>query len=75
MGVNVNLHESGVCRTIRRVEDILPKSRAFRLPGRKKLGSADHEIEFVVVDAAQTSVERPKKRSGATTAGRRSGTR
>jgi hypothetical protein len=69
------LHESSVCRTIRRVEDILTKSRAFRLPGRKKLQPADHEIEFVVVDVAETPVERPKKRSNATTAGRRSGTR
>ncbi len=69
------LHESSVCRTIRRVEDILTKSRAFRLPGKKKLQPADHEIEFVVVDVAETPVERPKKRSNATTAGRRSGTR
>ena len=69
------LHESSVCRTIRRVEDILTKSRAFRLPGRKKLQPADHEIEFVVVDVAETPVERPKKRSSATTAARRSGTR
>ena len=69
------VHESSVCRTIRRVEDILTKSRAFRLPGRKKLEPADHEIEFAVVDVAETPVERPKKRSGATTAARRSGTR
>ncbi len=69
------LHESSVCRTIRRVEDILTRSRAFRLPGRKKLQPADHEIEFVVVDVAETPVERPKKRSSATTAARRSGTR
>src|SRR5215207_2318125 len=30
------LHESNVCRVIRRVEDILTKSRAFKLPGKKK---------------------------------------
>lgn len=69
------LHESSVCRTIRRVEDILTKSRAFRLPGRKQLQPADHRIEFVVVDVAETRIERPKKRSSATTAARRSGTR
>src|ERR671936_124963 len=28
------LRESSVCRTIRRVEDILTKSRAFKLPGK-----------------------------------------
>ena len=69
------LHESSVCRTIRRVEDILTKSRAFRLPGRRKLQPADHEIEFVVVDVAETPVERPKKSRSLTTAARRSGTR
>jgi hypothetical protein len=69
------LHESSVWRTIRRVEDILTKSKAFKLPGKKKLQPSDHEIEFIVVDAAETPVERPKKSSTATTAGRRSGTR
>jgi hypothetical protein len=58
------LHESSVCRIIRRVEDILTKSRAFKLPGKKQLQPADHEIEFVVVDVAETPVERPKKAAG-----------
>ncbi len=68
------LHESNVCRVIRRVEDILTKSRAFKLPGKKKLQLADHEIEFVVVDVAETPVERPKKSKKHTTAAKRSGT-
>lgn len=68
------LHESSVWRTIRRVEDILTKSRAFQLPGKKKLQPSDHEIEFIVVDVAETPVERPKKSSKPTTAARRSGT-
>jgi hypothetical protein len=68
------LHESSVWRTIRRVEDILTKSRAFKLPGKKVLQPADHKIEFIVVDVAETPVERPKKSSRRTTAGRRSGT-
>ena len=69
------LHESNVCRVIRRVEDILTKSRAFRLPGKKKLQLADHEIEFVVVDVAETPIERPKKSKKPTTAAKRSATR
>ncbi len=68
------LHESNVCRVIRRVEDILTKSRAFKLPGKKKLQLADHEIEFIVVDVAETPVERPKKSNKPITAARRSGT-
>src|SRR5215210_7583029 len=69
------LHESSVWRTIRRVEDILTKSRAFKLPGKKVLQPSDHEIEFVVVDVAETPVERPKKSRSLTTAAKRSGTR
>lgn len=68
------LHESNVCRVIRRVEDILTKSRAFKLPGKKRLQATDHEIEFVVVDVAETPIERPKKSSKPTTAAKRSAT-
>ncbi len=66
------IHESSVCRIIRRVEDILTKSKVFTLPGKKKLQMADHEIEFIVVDVAETPVERPKKSRNAFTAARRS---
>ena len=69
------LHESNVCRVIRRVEDILTKSRAFKLPGKKKLQVADHEIEFIVVDVAETPIERPKKSRSPFTAAKRSATR
>ena len=69
------IHESSVWRTIRRVEDILTRSRAFKLPGQKVLQAADHELEFIVVDVAEAPVERPKKSHNLTTAARRSGTR
>ena len=69
------IHESSVWRTIRRVEDILTKSTALKLPGKKVLQPSDHEIEFIVVDVAETPVERPKKSSNLTIAARRSGTR
>ena len=68
------LHESNVCRIIRRVEDILTKSRAFKLPGKKKLQLADHQIEFVVVDVAETPIERPKKSKKPIIVAKRSGT-
>ena len=68
------LHESNVCRVIRRVEDILTKSRAFKLPGKKVLQPSDHQIEFVVVDVAETPIERPKKSRKPTTAAKRSAT-
>jgi hypothetical protein len=66
------VHESRVWRTIRRVEDISTKSKAFTSPGKKKLQVADHEIEFIVVDVAETPSERPKKSRKPITAARRS---
>jgi hypothetical protein len=56
------------------VEDILTKSRAFKLPGKKKLHFADHEIEFVVVDVAETPVGRPRKSRKPITVAKRSAT-
>jgi Helix-turn-helix of DDE superfamily endonuclease len=68
------IHESSVWRAIRRVEDILTTSKAFTLPGKKKLQLADHEIEFIVVDVAETPIERPKKSRKPITAARRNDT-
>ncbi len=64
--------ESNVSRIIRRGEDVLSKSKAFPLPGKKKLQGADHEIAFIVVDVAETPIERPKKSKDAITAARKS---
>jgi hypothetical protein len=56
------------------VEDILTKSKAFTLPGKKKLQMPDHEIEFVVVDVAEPPIERPQKSQNAILAASRSDT-
>ncbi len=68
------IHEASVWRTIRRVEDVLTKSKAFTLPGKKKLQMSDHEIEFIVVDVAETPIERPKKSKKPITAARKNDT-
>ena len=52
--------ESTVRRTVERVEAALIKSGEFSLPGRKALRD-DHTLEVVVVDVAESAVERPKK--------------
>lgn len=64
--------ESTVRRTIERVEDPLIKS-GFSLPGGKALRD-DHDLEVVVVDTAESPVERSKKSSVAPTAARKSAT-
>lgn len=53
--------ESTVCRTIRKVEDALASSKKLRLPGKKVLQPSDTIFEFVVLDASEQPIERPKK--------------
>jgi hypothetical protein len=36
-------------------------SRAFGLPGKKRLKTTEHQIEIVVIDVTETPIERPKK--------------
>jgi len=55
------IHESTAYRIIRQVENTLIGSRAFNLPGKKKLLEPDHEIEVVVVDVTESPIERPQK--------------
>lgn len=65
--------EATVSRTIRKVEDVLIRSKQFHLPGKKALRPGDTVIEVVIVDATEQPIERPKKSSGDTTVEKRSG--
>jgi hypothetical protein len=53
--------EATVCRTIRKVEDTLVRSKKFRLPDKKTLQASDTVFEVVLVDVSEQPVERPKK--------------
>ena len=53
--------EATVCRTIRKIEDALVRSKKFRLPGKKALQASDTVFEIVLVDVIEQPVERPKK--------------
>lgn len=57
------LSESNVYRCIKRAEELLIRSGEFSLPGRKALQAAEASFEFVIVDATETKIERPKKNS------------
>lgn len=68
LGRDWQLHESNVSRLVRRIEDILIKSRKFALPGKKRL-LEDNSIKYTIVDVTESLIERPKKnRSGSTAA-------
>ena len=64
--------EATVCRTIRKVEDVLGRSKKFRLPGKKALQPSDTVFEVILVDVSEQPVERPKKARNSTTVAKRS---
>ena len=66
--------EATVCRTIKKVEDVLIQSKQFHLPGKKVLQPSDTVIEIVLVDATEQPIERPKKDNAGTTVAKRSAT-
>ena len=68
------ISEATVCRTIRKVEDTLVRSKKFRLPGKKALQPSDMVFEVVLVDASEQPIERPKKAKISTTAVKRGAT-
>ena len=69
-----SISEATVCRTIRKVEDALVRSKKFRLPGKKALQPSDTVFEVVLVDASEQPVERPKKAKKGITVAKRSDT-
>jgi hypothetical protein len=63
LGKSYGLSESACYRSCRWVEDTLIKSGKFSLPGKKALLKSDVEFEVVLIDAAESPIERPKKKS------------
>lgn len=58
-----SVSESNAYKTVKWVEDTLIKHPAFALPGRKALLKNDMEYEIVLIDASESQIERPKKKS------------
>lgn len=71
---NYGVSESYAYKICRWVEDTLIKDKRFALPGRKALLKSDMEYEVILVDATESSVERPKKDKGVTTLAKRNDT-
>ena len=66
LGKSYDLSESACYRSCRWVEDTLIKSARFSLPGKKALLKSDVEFEVVLIDAAESPIERPKKKESVT---------
>ena len=55
------ISESTVSRMIKKVENILVKSKKFSLPGKKKLLNSSLDSDLVVMDVMESKIERPQK--------------
>jgi hypothetical protein len=73
IGASFGLSESNTFETIRWVENVLIKSKEFRLPGRKALLKSDVEYEVILIDASESPIERPKKNNAGFTLEKRNG--
>lgn len=60
IGVDFNVSESTVCRTIRSTEEILIKFGGFHIDGKNKL--LDSSLKSVVIDVTEVEIERPRKK-------------
>jgi len=74
IGLTYGVSEATVCRTIRKVENVLIQSKQFHLPGKKALRPSDTIFEIVLVDATEQPIERPKKDKNGITVVKRSAT-
>ena len=70
LGQSYDLSEANTYKIVRKVENILIGSKEFRLPNRKATVE-DMGIEAIVVDAVESSIERPKKNKENTIQGRK----
>jgi hypothetical protein len=73
IATSYGLAESNAFEAIRWVENVLIKSKEFRLPGRKALLKSDNEFEIILIDATESPIERPKKNSVGSTRAKRNG--
>lgn len=69
------IHESTAWRIVKRIEDVLIKAEELHLPGKRKLQQSEAEIEVIVVDVAETEIERPQKNRKTITVGNKSAIR
>ena len=63
LGKSYGLSESACYRNCKWIENTLIKSKAFALPGKKMLLKNSEPWEVILVDATESPIERPKKKS------------
>ena len=71
MGIDYGISEGQASKLVRDVERVLIKSGKFSLPSKRVLYEADNEIEFIIIDATESPIQRPKKSKEPTIQGKR----
>jgi len=61
MGIDYGISEGQGSKIVRDVESVLIKSGKFSLPSKRVLYEADNDIEFIIIDATESPIQRPKK--------------
>ncbi len=68
---NYEISESNCYKIIKKVEDILVKSKYFKLPSKKEIEKISDENKIILIDATETQIQRPKKNKNYTILGKR----
>lgn len=71
ISISYGISEAQCFRNIKWIEDVLIKDGTFALPSRKELLASENEIEVIVIDASEHTIERPKKNKENTIQGRK----
>lgn len=74
IAASYGLSESNTFENISWIENVLVKSKEFRLPGKKALTKNTREYEIILIDATESPIERPKKNSASITLERKRNT-
>jgi len=61
MSVDYGISEGQASKLVRDVESVLIKSGKFSLPSKRVLYNSDTSIEFILIDATESPIQRPKK--------------
>lgn len=72
LAASYGVHETTATRIIRKVENTLSASGRFSLPKKQALREAEPDWVVVLLDSTETPIEKPKKSSAASIAGRKS---
>jgi len=74
LAYDYGVSESTACRVVQKVEKILVRSGQFALRGKKAFKESENDekvIEYIVIDATECPIQRPKKNRGVITVARR----